>query len=429
MNLKFEKWQDFNNLSVKVTIRKKIYDAILIVDANRLILKVDMTKDISEWRQADKNYDILSGKFLFENHKIFFINCLFAGHSSHQNFTNNTIENLTVDFHIDRLLLGKNISKTSLNRITQYSASYKNLDLFFEQKPMMSSLRTFDYDSNTHKYKINTSSYLMNIFSCCSLEEHRNSLSITRKCHVEFKHTKSITIKKALENIYTFRNFLMIILKQPIYVKKQTIYINDNSIVLFDCNDNDPSLEDANLEEMISHRCLKIENIDNIEIVYNNFINEYTQLFPFLELYYDVTQYNIPNLTRFINATTMLEYYSRTYDFSSAFSLSRKRNSNCNDANYIDMVFSLLNNVNSVYNYTSTELNIISQNIKAARIHYIHYKAKNQSKILTDNEQFHYSYFIQDVVLLNIYKLLGLDITKYDYISFNEFYYDKFDFI
>lgn len=31
----------------------------------------------------------------------------------------------------------------------------------------------------------------------------------------------------------------MIILKQPIYVKKQTIYINDNAVELFDCNDND----------------------------------------------------------------------------------------------------------------------------------------------------------------------------------------------
>ena len=97
MKLKFKRWQDFNNLSVKVTIGRKIYDAILIVDNNRLILKVDMTKDISEWRATDKNYDILAGKFLFENHKIFFINCLYAGHSSHKNFSNDTIENLNVN--------------------------------------------------------------------------------------------------------------------------------------------------------------------------------------------------------------------------------------------------------------------------------------------------------------------------------------------
>ena len=32
MNYKFENWKDFNNLSVKVKINKKTYDAILIVD-------------------------------------------------------------------------------------------------------------------------------------------------------------------------------------------------------------------------------------------------------------------------------------------------------------------------------------------------------------------------------------------------------------
>ena len=39
MELKFKRWQDFNNLSIKVTINKKIYDAILNTDNNRLILK------------------------------------------------------------------------------------------------------------------------------------------------------------------------------------------------------------------------------------------------------------------------------------------------------------------------------------------------------------------------------------------------------
>ena len=48
MELKFKRWQDFNNLSIKVTINKKIYDAILNTDNNRLILKINMTKNINE---------------------------------------------------------------------------------------------------------------------------------------------------------------------------------------------------------------------------------------------------------------------------------------------------------------------------------------------------------------------------------------------
>lgn len=425
MNYKFENWKDFNNLSVKVKINKKTYDAILIVDNKRLILKINMLKNIPEWPKMNKNYDIISAIFLFGNENIFFINCIFNGCSSRTSCKNNTIESATADFIVDRLILGKNISKNSLNKVQKYSASYKNLDLFSESKPMMSSLRTFDYDSNTHNYKINTLSYSMNIIFYCSMEEDRNSLSINKMSHIEFNNFKAISIEEVLKNIYIFRNFLMILLKQPIYVKKQEIYINNSPIEVFDCNDTEEFLENADLEEKLSHRCLKIDNIDNIEIIYNNFIKQYEELYPLLELYYNVTQYKIPNLTRFINATTMLEYYSRNYDFDAALALSQTKQSDRNDPCYIDMVKSLIINVNEIYNFTDSEINIISENIKAARIYYIHYKTKQKSKILTYNQQFWYSYFIQDVILLNIYKLLGLDISKYQYISFYEFYYDK----
>ena len=429
MELEFKKWQDFNNLSVKVTINRKVFDAILHIDNNRLILKINMTKNLNEWRKLNTNYDIISGKFLFSNQKIFFINCIYAGHKSSINCKNNTIENATSSFIVDRLIIDKNICKASINCISKYSASYKNLDLFSELNKIMPGLQEIDYDSNTCNYKINTPLYSMNIMFYCSTTEDRNSLTINKMSHVEFEHAKNISIKKALENIYTFRNFLMIILKQPIYVKKQTIYINDNAVELFDCNDNDYFLENPCLEEMLSHRCLKINNIDNIETVYNNFIKQYNQLYPLIELYYNVTQYKIPNLTRFINATTMIEYFSRNYDFINSLALSKNKNPKRNEPYYECMVSSLINNVNEIFNCTANEIDTISENIKAARIHYIHYKTNQKSKALTNDEQFWYSYFMQDIVILNIYKLLGLDISKYDYISFNNFFYNITDIL
>ena len=84
-----------------------------------------------------------------------------------------------------------------------------------------------------------------------------------------------------------------------------------------------------------------------------------------------------------------------------------------------------VDNVNEIYNFTDSEINKISENIKSARIHYIHYKTKQKSKPLTYDQQFWYSYFIQDIILLNIYKLLGLDISRHNYISFKDFYYDS----
>ena len=188
-------------------------------------MKINMTKNLNEWRKLNTNYDIISGKFLFNNQKIFFINCIYVGHKSSINCKNNTIENVTSDFIVDRLIIDKSICKTSLNNISKYSASYKNLDLFSESNGIMSSLREIDYDSNTCNYKINTPSYSMNIMFYYSTEEDRKSLIVNRSSCVEFEHSKKVTIREALENIYTFRNFLMIILKQPIYVKKQIIYI------------------------------------------------------------------------------------------------------------------------------------------------------------------------------------------------------------
>jgi hypothetical protein len=93
------------------------------------------------------------------------------------------------------------------------------------------------------------------------------------------------------------------------------------------------------------------------------------------------------------------------------------------------MVLSLIYNVNEVFNCTPKEINLISENIKFARIHYIHYKTNQGSKVLTHNEQFYYSYFMQDIVLLNIYKLLGLDLSKCKFISFNDFFYKITDIL
>ena len=55
----------------------------------------------------------------------------------------------------------------------------------------------------------------------------------------------------------------------------------------------------------------------------------------------------------------------------------------------------------------------------------LHYLNKNSTKILSYEEQFWYSYFMEDIVLLNIYKIINLDINQYRFISFLNFYYDK----
>ena len=93
------------------------------------------------------------------------------------------------------------------------------------------------------------------------------------------------------------------------------------------------------------------------------------------------------------------------------------------------MIYSLIKKVNDVYNLTDQDIDQISNNIKNARVYYIHYKKKNSVKKLSYEEQFEYSYFMQDIVLLNIYKLIKMDIKDSEYISFKDYYYEIKDLL
>jgi len=62
-------------------------------------------------------------------------------------------------------------------------------------------------------------------------------------------------------------------------------------------------------------------------------------------------------------------------------------------------------------------------------IYYIHYKDKSTVKKLSYEEQFKYAYFIQDIVLLNLYTFLKLDINSHSFISFLGYYYNTKDLL
>ncbi len=125
----------------------------------------------------------------------------------------------------------------------------------------------------------------------------------------------------------------------------------------------------------------------------------------------------------------MLEYFSRTFDYSSAMQLTIAKSPRRRDLEYSCMVKSLISNVNSVYAFTSQEIEQIVTNIKHAGDRYIHYENKSSTKYLSYDELFRYSCFMQDLVLLNIYKIINLDIQNYEFITFEGFYYNKKDLL
>ncbi len=355
------------------------------------------------------------------------MNCQSAG-SSYNGL--NTIENATINYRIDRILLGKKLTKKKFKNIYKYEVVYNNIDCFTNDHLCDINFKTMNYKATPANYKINTNNLTININFGCSMSHTDNIFKIIRNSNVSFESVKKNNVNQVLKNIYVFRNFLVLILKKGIIVEKQYVYYENEKYQIFDCGNHDVFKETGELEDHLNHRCLKAENIKNLTDIYVKFNDSYDKLLPLIELYFNVTQFKVPNLIRFVNATTMLEYCYRTFDYNSALRLTASKDTKkVGDANFVDMIYSLIQNVNNVYNYTQSEIEQVSDNIKNARVHYIHYKNKTNTKILNNDEQFYYSYFIQDIVLLNIYKFLGFDINGLDYINFLEFYYDKNDLL
>lgn len=385
-----------------------------------------MLKDIESWRNHRKDYSLLNGNLSYDNQRITFLNCQCIG----QKCTGMTeIIAATLDFSVDRIILGKKITKEEYRNINHYEVKYNNIDCFTKTRPYSMNNETFEYKGSLNNYDIVLNDMQISMVFSCIEKQNDVSYEINRENIVLFKQKRKINISDVLNNIYKFRNFLMILLKKAIIVEEQYIFINEERYRIFDCRNDEIVKINQALQTYLNHRCLKIEEISNISEICQNFFNSYDKLYPLLELYYNVIQFEVPNLTRFVNAVTMLEYFSRTFDFAAALSLTQNTSPKRKDPEYKCMVISLINNINSIYDYTPVEIEQIAKNIKNARDKYIHYLNKKTTKSLSYEEQFWYSYFMEDIVLLNIYNNIKLDIGKYRFISFEGFYYDKKDLI
>lgn len=422
----FNEWKDFNNISVKVKIDGKNYNAIIKVNDNNLILEVNMSKILNSSEEINKDYDVIVGNVNYDDKEITFIKCVFNGFSTIQH---NLVDVYIVNFRVDRILYGLKLGRLNFKKFLKFKVSYEDIDCFTNDKPYSSNNKLLSYKSNPSNYLIKFLDYDINInfISCNNMKD--SSLSIKRKTSVKFVSYDKNNIIYVLEQIYKFGSFLMILLKRPILVNKQYLYLDDDIFVeLYDCgNFNVDYKKNLELLDHLNHRCLKIEKISNISEIYQNFITNYQKLYPFLELYFNSVRFNSPNLTKFLNATTMLEYFSNEFDKNNALLITKSKKPKKKEAEYVDMIESLIRNVNEIYKYEESEIVKISENIKDARVYYIHYIKDKKS--LTHQEQFWYTNFIEDIVILNVYKIIKLDISKYDFLTYLDFYYSKNDLL
>lgn len=175
-------------------------------------------------------------------------------------------------------------------------------------------------------------------------------------------------------------------------------------------------------------RKVKYEDIENFDNILEKFNLIYERVYPLLELLYNAYSNKLPNLNRFLDVITMIEYYSREFDNEKALNLTNSKRmkqelKEKDEPQFVDRVKSLIINVNEVFNFSEIEIDEISKNVKDGRTYYVHYEEKGWK--LSNDELFRYYNFLEDIILLNIYKLIGLNITKNEYITFFNFYYTK----
>lgn len=419
MKLKINTYKDLNNVLLKLRIDKKIYFGTLYAIDGHMELIINMSKDIKHWKNFSTKRETICGSFLSDDIDVTLFDCIYVG-KPYTLFTNDSgKKKYQVEFIIGRILLGKKVHKLSNKIISKARVKYDNIDSFTNDMPYNFDAKSMTYSVTPSNYQINGNGLKINIcFSCKNLNGN-NLLSVERETLVDFNFTKKINIKDTLDEFYKFRCFLIILLRKHITINNQIITINDEDYRILDCRIDKPHPID---EDFFSHRMVKIEAIKNIDEVYQEFQNQYSQLFPAMDVYYNTISCFIPNINRFILGTTALEYFSNEYNNSNALNLTKTKDPKAKEPNYVDKVECLISNVNNIINCPNNDVSIISENIKNARVYYIHYNKKR--KKLTDDEQQYYSYFVFDILLLNIYKVIKLDLFLMETSCHNGLYYE-----
>lgn len=419
--MKIQSWKELNNEAIKIVKSNKELKGKLIVEGNKLIAKINVKENLNIF-DIKKDIEFIRGKFLFNNEDFTLLTCVIRSISSDG----------IVEIIVGRIILGIGLKVGDNKNIKIGEAKYHNLNYITFIDPF--KIEKMKYSIDISNYKISTPKYDVLIEFNSIIHKKIKSLNIEQENFVEFKYKNKINVTQFLKDEYVFRNFLMLLMQVHITVDKQYICVSKKKYQIVDCFDE---LNETNFDDNYFYRSIKIDNITNIESIYNSFLQNYDKLYPALNILYYNKRDKFSNLIRFISNITMLEYYSRTFDNEQAIKLNNdfirekmkatknkkmKTLKSGDDPSFKFMVKSLIINVNNYFKFSDEVIDALSEKIRNIRIYYVHYK--KQTKAVSEDKLFYYSNFINDIVCLNIYKMLGLDITNVKNISKYNYYYD-----
>lgn len=410
--------EQYNNQVFSITLFGIDYNAIFRKIDNSLGFEIE-TNDAIElrtiWRK--NSLKIINGKY--QGRPIVLIN----------SYTRKTQENkitLKIDIMLDGFLIGKDINN---KKISKFVCSYHGINEF-------DLSRYYDFSTKDVSVKARCE---CDKFSCTdgNLLFHKtnkmslgwNNFSFNKVNKFEYYYNKKVSIFTAIKHIWHLKNLLSIFSKKRIAVKNIELYSDkDTKAILFMNHVKTPSYKFEN--EFIEHE----ENsflitYDDIKNDFGNILESSKKCFekiePVISMYLDSLEKEMPTLNRFLAFCQMLECFSREYDDANAHLLmiTKEPKKTKKDTELKYRLNSLIKRVNYIYNFRTTKMFALSEKITKGRNYYIHHDASKKKDELSHDQLFMYSYFLEDILLANIYRELGIDKKVIKKAFDNPFYY------
>lgn len=395
--------------------------------------------NMDEFNEFNKDiYDVINIKSILNDNELSLINCSRYCEES----SNNKIR---IKYRVDRIseFVIKNINDSIFYNIT---FSLDDINWFVLDETNYS----FDPVNENVKFNNFIKSYNVSfgkitIYRLFSFAHKTNEFKINDDIAFNIEFNKEITYAEVIEKVYCLRNLLSIFGRRHLNVVNMFTTNKEKEYRIIDCYKeyNHHPINDR-YREYLDHHTLTLNSLKDFSLIINKYYEEYHRMLPIIDSWFSNVKFQLPPRVRFINLTTMIEDFANIY-------LKRKVNEESEieakeiKHKFIEKIFNafdkrviitdidkkeieqelikvvkdtqstfiiktkaLINNVNEIFNYKSKEIEIITKNIRNARLACIH------KGIYIDETKLQYiakySDFIEDVIFLNILKVCGSDL-------------------
>lgn len=312
---------------------------------------------------------------------------------------------------------------------------------------------------NIKEFNVKYSSKIgdITIYRVALFNNKTGELNINSDIEFRIEFNKNVSYYE-LKKIYGFRNFLLILGRR--YIDFEKIQINNNNLYDYYEEYNYNPLNKEYTEYLNDHT-ITLSLIENFGAVISKYMDNYEKMISVIDAYFCSVKYALPTKVKFINACTMIEDYTNIFLISEAKKY-KKVEANKNKQKFIsqltnkmldqniineskidnlinlledelkkdsvlsfkEKVISVIANVNESFKLNDNEIDIIANNFREARKQFVHNGMIVNSKDYIILEK--YCSFAEDIIYLNILKIVGVDISDsiFDCIEYS---YEKDD--